>query len=247
MAEFPSMPLWTDAYLGDTTHLTTIEHGAYLLLLITAWRTREKRLPDDDRLLARYARMTPSQWKRIRPIIAAFFTIKDGWWIQSRLTDEANAVKQYRKKQSQAGIASALKRKGRHSTTVESGCDQVATPTPTPTPIPNEEEEDEGGGEISELESVIIAWNEMAGQNGLPEIMKLTDKRRASLNARLKEYSAKEIISAIGLIPGRPFLMGQNRRQWKANFDFLIRPNSVANILEGQYAKSDQTRSGWDF
>jgi hypothetical protein len=39
MAEFPALPLWTDAYLGDTRHLSQSEHGAYLLLLITAWRT----------------------------------------------------------------------------------------------------------------------------------------------------------------------------------------------------------------
>ena len=39
MAEAPIMPFATDAYIGDTTHLTTIEHGAYLLLLFAMWRT----------------------------------------------------------------------------------------------------------------------------------------------------------------------------------------------------------------
>ena len=64
MAEFPALPLWTDAYLADTTHLSTIEHGAYLLLLMTAWRTKECCLPDDDKLLSRYARLTAAQWRR---------------------------------------------------------------------------------------------------------------------------------------------------------------------------------------
>lgn len=119
MAEFPALPLWTDAYLGDTTHLTTIEHGAYLLLLMTAWRSRDCRLPDDDKLLARYARCGPNQWKRLRPVLEPFFVIENGQWWQRRLTDEASAVRQKKQQASIAGRASALKRQDRHSTGVQ--------------------------------------------------------------------------------------------------------------------------------
>ena len=118
MAEFPALPLWTDAYLGDTTHLTTIEHGAYLLLLMTAWRTSECALPDDDRLLARYARLDARQWKRMKPILAEFFVISDGKWRQRRLDDEREAVMTHKQKMSERGqagaAAKALKTKGRH-------------------------------------------------------------------------------------------------------------------------------------
>jgi uncharacterized protein YdaU (DUF1376 family) len=111
MAEFPAMPLWTDAYLGDTSHLTTIEHGAYLLLLIAMWRTSEKRLPSDDKLLARYARCTAGQWARMKPILMAFFKANGGFITQSRLTDEANAVRQHSRKQSDKAKARWLKDK----------------------------------------------------------------------------------------------------------------------------------------
>lgn len=125
MAEFPALPLWTDAYLGDTTHLTTIEHGAYLLLLMTAWRTRDCRLPDDDRLLARYARCNAGQWKRLRPILEPFFLVENGHWTQRRLTDERDAVKRHRELQSEKGKAGAqakaLKNKGRHQAGAKSG------------------------------------------------------------------------------------------------------------------------------
>jgi uncharacterized protein YdaU (DUF1376 family) len=144
VAEFPALPLWTDAYLGDTTHLTTIEHGAYLLLLMTAWRAPGTRLPDDDRLLARYARLTGGQWARIKPVISDFFAVENGWWLQSRLTDEALAVRRFRERQAEKGIASALKRKGRHSTPVDPGSEPVDDRLqpdgnlPTPTPIPRD-------------------------------------------------------------------------------------------------------------
>jgi uncharacterized protein YdaU (DUF1376 family) len=111
MAEFPKLGLWTDAYLGDTTHLTTIEHGAYLLLLIAMWRSEGTRLPGDDKMLARYARLTAGQWARIKPVIMPFFKSEDGFITQSRLTDEANAVRQHSKKQSDKAKARHLKDK----------------------------------------------------------------------------------------------------------------------------------------
>ena len=65
VAEFPAFPLWTDAYLADTTELTTQEHGAYFLLLIAMWRAGGY-VPDDDAKLARFTRLTIRQWKIAR-------------------------------------------------------------------------------------------------------------------------------------------------------------------------------------
>lgn len=111
MAQYPVFPLWTDAYLGDTTHLSAIEHGAYLLLLITMWRTPGCRLPNDEKLLARYAKLTAGQWRRSWPILEPFFTIENGYLTQGRLLDEYEAVKQKSKSRSSSAKARWLKRK----------------------------------------------------------------------------------------------------------------------------------------
>ncbi len=92
MADYPFLPLWTDAYLADTTHLTTEEHGAYLLLLMAMWRTKRCRIPDDDDLLARITRLGKRRWRRVRSVIEPFFTIQDGTWTQGRLLQERIAV-----------------------------------------------------------------------------------------------------------------------------------------------------------
>ena len=127
MAEFPALPLWTDAYLGDTTHLSTLEHGAYLLLLMTAWRSRDCALPDDDRILARYARCGLAQWKKLRPILEPFFNVKNGRWTQGRLNDEHRHLSRKREIAAANGRASALKRKGRHSTPREPSESEAST------------------------------------------------------------------------------------------------------------------------
>jgi uncharacterized protein YdaU (DUF1376 family) len=133
MAEFPALQLWTDAYLGDTSHLTTIEHGAYLLLLMTAWRTGDCSLPDDDKMLARYARMNAHQWAKIKPLMLTFWRVENGRWRQSRLTDEWGAVKQKREAAAANGKLSALKRKGRHEAKREPSDNEASTTTATAT------------------------------------------------------------------------------------------------------------------
>jgi uncharacterized protein YdaU (DUF1376 family) len=71
MTDIPAMLLWTDAYLGDTSHLSTFEHGAYLLILMAMWRAGGT-LPGDDETLARCARVTFDKWRKISPQIRAF-------------------------------------------------------------------------------------------------------------------------------------------------------------------------------
>lgn len=118
MAKYPYLPLFTDAYLGDTTHLTTIEHGAYLLLLITMWRTADKKLPDDDKKMMRFCKLTSPQWKRIKPIISEFFDIDGGFWTQGRLTDEASFIRRHSELQSNRVKARWLKTKNSSDTVV---------------------------------------------------------------------------------------------------------------------------------
>lgn len=86
MAAFPAMPFYTDAYLADTRHLTTEEHGAYLLLLMCAWRTRDCKLADDDKSLARITGLSPTRWRRMRPVLEQFFDITCEGWHQKKLS-----------------------------------------------------------------------------------------------------------------------------------------------------------------
>jgi uncharacterized protein YdaU (DUF1376 family) len=114
LAEFPALPFWTDAYLGDTTHFTTTEHGAYVLLLVAMWRSGQARLPADESLLCRISRATAAQWKRMKPTLFApkFLEERGGYITQGRLTDEWDAVRQNSRRQSDKAKARWLKNKG---------------------------------------------------------------------------------------------------------------------------------------
>lgn len=71
----PWMPLYVSDYLGDTRRLKTIEHGAYMLLIMEYWQ--HGALPSDDDELAEIAGLDINEWLDMRPKIARLF--QDGW------------------------------------------------------------------------------------------------------------------------------------------------------------------------
>lgn len=92
MSAFPSLPLFTDAFIADTGHLSAQETGAFLMLLMMAWRSPDCQLPDDDDRLARWARVDRRTWARIKPIVMEFWTLANGTWTQKRLSKERDHV-----------------------------------------------------------------------------------------------------------------------------------------------------------
>jgi uncharacterized protein YdaU (DUF1376 family) len=104
MAEFPALPLWTDAFLSDTMHLDATETGAYLLLLMTAWRRPNNDLPDDDVQLRRFARCTPAQWLRIKPRVMAFWTLHEKSYRQKKLDLVRNRIRNLQEKKRSAAF-----------------------------------------------------------------------------------------------------------------------------------------------
>lgn len=88
------MPLYIADYLADTGHLSTVEHGAYLLLIMHYWQNSG--LPNDDRKLARICRLSLKQWQAIRSTIAELFGDE---WRHGRIEAElAKARRNYERR-----------------------------------------------------------------------------------------------------------------------------------------------------
>lgn len=75
MSQTPFMQLYVGDYLADTLDLTTEQHGAYLLLLMTMWR-HDAKLPNDAAKLARIARVSPRRWHLVWAEIQHFFYVE---------------------------------------------------------------------------------------------------------------------------------------------------------------------------
>jgi len=119
--------MWhVDDYLGDTTHLSTVEHGAYILTMFACWK-RGGSIP--ERHVERTARMTPEQWTESRDTLAEFFDVEDGTWTHGRIVAEIDRIEAKRKSAKRAGKASGRARKPAAEKQAKSGS-QVGSGTP---------------------------------------------------------------------------------------------------------------------
>lgn len=101
------MPIYWSDYLTDTRRLSTLEHGAYLLLIAEYWQTGEP-LPDDDKVLAKIAGLTVAKWKGIRAALAALFMVAEGLWRHKRIDFELVEAERRYNNRSSAGRAGGL-------------------------------------------------------------------------------------------------------------------------------------------
>lgn len=161
-----AIPVFGDAYLADTQHLTLEEHGAYFKLLICAWRTDACELPADDKRIATMLGVSAGRWAKIAPAVMAFWTRTETGWHQKRLTKERSFVEEKRRKNSLAANAmhAAKSRKNKDTADANAHANAYAPP-----PLPTEEEEEREESKVTADAVSTVAKYAFAGR-----VIKLT-------------------------------------------------------------------------
>lgn len=158
---------------------------------------------------------------------------------------------------------SKLARKPRKKVNKINVTEDATAMLPIPIPIPNREEERSSNEDssaspadlpladmpkqIDALEAARIAaraWNEMAARCGLAKIEKLTTTRGSQIVQRIRDAgSLMKFLEVMAKIEGSSFLLGENDRGWKADFDFLLQAKSFTRLMEGGYERAKRQSS----
>lgn len=97
---------WYSFYIGDydrkTSHLSLLEHGAYLKLMNHYYAMR-KPLPDDLKILYRICRaFSHTERKAVQEILSKYFIKRDAQYVQDRCDREIDKLLKYSESQSAA-------------------------------------------------------------------------------------------------------------------------------------------------
>lgn len=68
-----------------------------------------------------------------------------------------------------------------------------------------------------------------------PQVVAISENRKKAIKARLNSYSTDQIKTVFEKAEASDFLKGKNDRNWRANFDWLMKDSNITKVLEGNY------------
>lgn len=259
MAALPYIQLYVADYLADTIHLTTEEHGAYLLIIFNYWQTGK---PIPESRLAAITKLSPERWESARETLSEFFNITDaGLWLHERIDEDLEKVRAKSIKASRAGKRSAEKRASQvidnnddsneRSTNVPTNVQHTSERTfnHTDTEADTEADTDKTKTPMSSatrsdpipVQAIVNLYHEKLPN--LPKVAKMTKAREGYIKQRWREDmgSLDQWENFFDYVEQSDFLMGKatptNGRSspFRATLDWLTKAENFAKIAEGKY------------
>lgn len=179
----PWMKFFVGDYIADTPHLTCMEHGGYLLLIMHAW-THDGALPSDHNVLRKIIKMPPAAWAQSKDTILGFFYLDGDVYRHRRVDKELSQADQIKVERATSGPKNGEKPTETVRKTEEKS--PAGAPAKNQTQTHKEEPSLRSGADSADgLDIRTALW-----RDGWPIINKLTgmgeQKTRAFLAALLK-------------------------------------------------------------
>ena len=111
------------------------------------------------------------------------------------------------------------------------------SPTVAKSRLAEEDKEEDKEREVDkkkiDYDGIKDAYNSLCPS--LPAVKSLSDARRKAIKARLNSYTVDDLNEAFMKAEASDFLKGKNDRNWRANFDWILKDANIAKILDGLY------------
>jgi len=244
-------------HIGDfikaTARLSDAQTMAYLRL-IWMYYDSEKPLKPDTKVLAF---QIGSSVEETELLLESFFWLAENGWHHTRCDQEIAEYRSFLDKKSNAGKASAERRKNMRSTGVEQVLDssstdeqlttnqltnnqsKVAKATPDlgkPKSVPS-----------APIQEIVELYNRILPM--LPSASVVNDSRKRAIAARWREVVTTDKMDRqqgleffewyFTMVKDSNFLTGKSK-DWKADLDFLFNASKFPRIIEGTYHKDQK-------
>ena len=244
-------------HIGDfikaTARLSDAQTMAYLRLLWMYYDS-EKPLKPDTKVLAF---QIGSSVEETQLLLESFFWLAENGWHHTRCDQEIAEYRSFLDKKSNAGKASAERRKNIRSTGVEQVLDSSATGEQLTTNqlTNNQSKVAKATPDLGKPKSVpacpvaeiVEMYNTMLPM--LPAVSVVNDSRKRAIAARWREVVTADKLDRQGgldffkwyfeMVKTSKFLTGKSK-DWKADMDFLFNPSKFPRVIEGTYHKEQK-------
>jgi hypothetical protein len=235
----PGFMFYPDKWTSHTKHLSDAAYAVYHKMICWMWDHSDDQfsMTQDPALISLLLSYPESQisaaLSEIRNPVMCLLKVRkaDNCLISDGLRKEAEKQEARR----QRGCAAANKR------WMPTQCQPNANPMPRARDMDIDIETVNKGG-VGGTKWIMELWNEKAPAV-LPRVGRWTEKRAKTAKQRLADYPDRaDWERAIVAMADCPFLLGENDRQWLANIDFFLRPDTITRILEGEFRGKSRQR-----
>ena len=244
-------------HIGDfikaTARLSDTQSMAYLRLLWMYYDS-EKPLKPDTKVLAFQIGATVEETELL---LESFFWLAENGWHHTRCDQEIAEYRSFLDKKSNAGKASAERRKNIRSTGVEQVLDSSSTGEQLTTNqlTNNQFKEAKASPDLGKpksvpsapIQEIVELYNTILPE--LPQTVVVNDSRKRAIAARWREVVTADKLDRQGgldffrwyfeMVKTSKFLTGKSK-DWKADMDFLFNPSKFPRVIEGTYHKEQK-------